>query len=679
MMGFGRVGVSHRLTAGLMAITLLTVLAAGVALYGVDRFRDGFDRIAKVRVGDLVGVARLAQHAQAIAVTAPRLAATIDRFERERAMRHLDDLFGQLTVLFDELPGLDRDTAAVQALLRYRQEFIDNLRRLDRLVGDRHTAEQRLRERLEAVNTVGRDARAVLRSLMEDTDRRFEEGGDPHALYTEVRVGQDWLAAFDEGVTSALVGASAANEGALDRLIAAHGAAMGRTALALERLPAAAASHLRPVVGRLAQAADAEDGVFATRLALLVGQRQIQGALNRITTVSGQFVAASSNLFVDARTAVEKDRAEFAVLMDRGAELLIALVLVSLIAAGLVVALLRRRVIARLLELQRCMRARADGYPVPIPVEGNDELADMAAAFAFFAREIDRREADLRAAKEQAERALDDLREAQDQLVSTEKLAALGGLVAGVAHEINTPIGVALTGASFVHDRAEELQAQVLEGRLKRSEFERGVTQLTETCRRVLSNIERAASLIQSFKQVAVDQTSGDRRRFQIGRYIGDVAASLEPKLRSANVRVRVLCPQDVEIDNHPGVLSQILTNLIMNSLTHAFPAGEDGSGRGGTVEIAVGAEGNGQIALRVSDDGQGMTPDVLARVFDPFFTTRRGSGGTGLGLHIVHNLVSKSLGGRITVTSTPGAGTSFSLRFPADAPAAADTTAEPA
>lgn len=668
MAWFGRVGVSHRLTAGLLAITLLTVVAAGLALYGVDRFRNGFDRIAKVRVGDLVGVARLAQHAQAIAVTAPRLAATVDRFERERAMRHLDDLFGQLTVLFDELPGLDRDTPAVQALLRYRQEFIDNLRRLDRLVGDRHAAEQRLRDRVEAVNAVGREARNVLRSLMDDADRRFQEGADAHALYDEAREVQEWLAAFDEGVTSALVAASATNEGALDRLIATHGAAMGRTALALERLPAASTVRLRPVLGRLALAADGEDGVFATRLALLAGQRQIQGALNRITTVSGQFVAASSNLFVDARTAVENDRAEFAVLMDRGAGLLVALVLVSLVAAGLVFAVLRRRVIARLVELQRCMRARADGFPVPIPVEGNDELADMAAAFAFFAREIERREADLRAAKEQAERALDDLRDAQDQLVATEKLAALGGLVAGVAHEINTPIGVALTGASFVCDRAEELQAQVLEGRLKRSEFERGVTQLTETCRRVLTNIDRAASLIQSFKQVAVDQTSGDRRRFQIGRYIGDVAASLEPKLRSAGVRVHVQCPEEVEIDNHPGVLSQILTNLIMNSLTHAFPPG-----RGGAVEIAVGTDGNGQISLRVSDDGQGMPPEVLARVFDPFFTTRRGSGGTGLGLHIVHNLVSKTLGGRITVTSTPGAGTSFHLKFPADAPAAAE------
>lgn len=662
-----RSSVSWRLTAGLLALAGTTVVAAGLSLYGIERFRQGFDRIADDRVAALVGVAGLAQQAQAIAVTAPRLAATLDRFERERAMRHLDDLLSQLDSLFTEYLALEPRPDALPALQRYRQEFVDNLHRLDGLVAERHAGEQRLRARIDALSRLAREVRETLSAL--DIEAAIPaETGAPAADGDAVRrAAHDWLAAFDEAITAALIAATAGSEGLLAGQAGSQSAALERTGVALGRLPPATAARLAPYTSRLAETTAGPAGLLAARAAQLAGQQQIQGALNRIGIVSGQFVAATSNLFADARRAIDQDRADFRAVMRSGANLLVTLVVSSLVAAALIFLFVRRRVIARLLGLQRCMRARADGRPVPIPTSGNDELSDMAAAFAFFVGEVERRQTELRAAKDAAERAVHDLREAQDQLVEREKMAALGGLVAGVAHEINTPIGVALTAASFIAERTTDMLTRMRDGRLKRSEFEQTGAQIAESCTHLMTNIDRAATLIQSFKQVAADQTSGDRRRFRVLAYLGAVVASLDPRLRAQNVRVRLDGPEEVEIDTFPGALSQVVTNLMMNSLMHALDRQT-----GGTIEIRVQEPEPGLLQIEVTDNGSGMPAEVLQRIFEPFFTTRRGRGGTGLGLHIVHNLVTNTLGGRISVTSAPGAGTTFRVRLPAEAPAAA-------
>ncbi|HIJ37623.1 MAG TPA: HAMP domain-containing histidine kinase, partial [Rhodospirillaceae bacterium] len=169
----------------------------------------------------------------------------------------------------------------------------------------------------------------------------------------------------------------------------------------------------------------------------------------------------------------------------------------------------------------------------------------------------------------------------------------------------------------------------------------------------------RAAKLVQSFKQVSVDQTSGERRVFKLAGYIEEVLASLSPKLKNRPITLSVDCPGDLECDTHPGALAQILTNLVMNALIHAFAETEPG-----TIRISAHSDANDTILLTFADDGKGIAIQDLPKIFDPFFTTRRGSGGTGLGLHIVHNLVVASLQGSIEVTSQSG--TAFHIRFPA-------------
>ena len=265
----------------------------------------------------------------------------------------------------------------------------------------------------------------------------------------------------------------------------------------------------------------------------------------------------------------------------------------------------------------------------------------------------------LVAAKQQAELALAQQQQMQNALVQVEKLAALGGLVAGVAHEVNTPIGVMLSAATHLEAQTQKADRAYQGGQLS----EEGLTEYFTTARQATQlmalNSQRAADLIQSFKQVAVDQTGGERRVFGVASYIEEVLLSLHPHLKKSPIQIHVDCPPELTMDSLPGAFSQVLTNLLMNALTHAFKPEQSGH-----IIIAVAEEGS-QICLTFSDDGQGIAPELHARVFEPFFTTRRASGGSGLGLHIVHSIVTQSLKGTLAFDSQVGEGTIFTLHLP--------------
>ncbi|HRQ65201.1 MAG TPA: two-component regulator propeller domain-containing protein [Xanthomonadaceae bacterium] len=276
---------------------------------------------------------------------------------------------------------------------------------------------------------------------------------------------------------------------------------------------------------------------------------------------------------------------------------------------------------------------------------------------------VDRRTAELRTAKERAERTLADLKAAQSQLVAAEKMASLGQLVAGVAHEINTPIGIAVTAASHLQDQIRHHEAMQDAGRFDASEAAAWRETTREGMRLILGSLDRANTLIKSFKQVAVDQSSQQRRRFDLRSFLDEVQFALRPSYRRSRHELAIDCPMGIEMDTYPGALFQIVANLVGNSLAHAFAAD-----RAGHMRLDIKVDGD-QVILDYSDDGVGMAPEVARRAFDPFFTTRRGSGGSGLGLHLVHNLVTQALGGSIELNSAPAAGTRFRLRLPRTAP----------
>jgi two-component system NtrC family sensor kinase len=260
----------------------------------------------------------------------------------------------------------------------------------------------------------------------------------------------------------------------------------------------------------------------------------------------------------------------------------------------------------------------------------------------------------------EAEEALAQLTETQETLVQAEKLASLGALVGGVAHEINTPVGIALSCASHLADSTKRLAALFEADDIGIDDFQSYLATAADTTRLIQANCERAAALIGSFKQVAVDRTSSERRSFELAGYIAETLSSLSPKLRQNGHKVMIDCPVGIEMDGYPGALSQVLTNLVLNSATHGYDPGQPG-----TLRIAVEQSTPDQIRLVYSDDGKGIPEEYRNRVFDPFFTTRRGQGGTGLGLHILYNLVTGPMQGSVALEAEPGRGTRFVLTFP--------------
>ncbi|CAO3453018.1 hypothetical protein [Azospirillum argentinense] len=268
-------------------------------------------------------------------------------------------------------------------------------------------------------------------------------------------------------------------------------------------------------------------------------------------------------------------------------------------------------------------------------------------------------------ATEATERALHDLRQTQSSLVQAEKLASLGALVAGVAHEISTPVGIGVTAASHLSEQARQFKAGVADGHLRRRDLDEFVNRVDEGASIILGNLERACTLVQSVKQVAVDQTSEARRTFELRGYLDSVLNSLAPRLKGTGHRVTLDCPDGLVMDSYPGALSQVVSNLVINALLHAFQPD-----MAGTIAIAVRADpspsaGAAGVVLDIIDDGRGVPPDQIERIFEPFFTTRRAEGGSGLGLHIVHNIVTGILGGRIAVASPPGGGCRFTIHLP--------------
>ncbi|HSX59380.1 MAG TPA: two-component regulator propeller domain-containing protein [Tahibacter sp.] len=271
---------------------------------------------------------------------------------------------------------------------------------------------------------------------------------------------------------------------------------------------------------------------------------------------------------------------------------------------------------------------------------------------------VERRTSDLRAANVELQHTLDRLTLTQRQLLESEKLASLGGLVAGIAHEINTPLGVGITAASHLAEEATRLTRLLQQNRLGRGDLDRFQQTACESAEMILRNLRRADALVKSFKQVAVDQSTEDRRVVELGACVSEILTTLGPTLKKTPHRVELVCAQPVVCETAPGALYQIVTNLVMNSLIHGFA-----DGRPGRIVVAV-ARDAGAVAIDYRDDGVGMDEATRARIFDPFFTTRRGQGGSGLGMHIVYNLVTQSLGGSIRVDSAAGQGIEVAIRF---------------
>lgn len=347
------------------------------------------------------------------------------------------------------------------------------------------------------------------------------------------------------------------------------------------------------------QAIDAAQQIFQTKFEDL-------RTTVRLAAVDGRYPVSSAEWFGRATTAIESVRAVQVALHDEIMELLAAMETDALWRIRASVGLLAASVILLLLSLRVILVG--------------------------------------------VSRDMEDQRQGIQEVEKQERLSSLGALVAGVAHEINTPIGVAVTAASYLADMTRQLDRDYRQNAVTRSAMEEYIESAAEGSTMILRNLERAASLISSFKRISVDQASEDQRDFNLTQLINDVLATLKPQMRLTPHRIVANCPPELMMKGSPGLMAQILTNLIMNSLTHAFPGKH-----AGRIEVTA-VRKAGVIRLIYRDDGVGAPENVLNRMFEPFFTTKRGSGGSGLGLSIVHTLVTQKLGGGISVApADPG------------------------
>lgn len=356
------------------------------------------------------------------------------------------------------------------------------------------------------------------------------------------------------------------------------------------------------------------------------------------------------------------------------------LIEIVLLDALLLIALsttLQRMVIAPLSllgkKLSQAAQSNKELEEIELPNNPYKEFTDLTDGFTRIVSRLkedlttrSQAEKDMRIAKDAAETALGQLKQAQNSLVQSEKMASLGSLVAGIAHEINTPVGIILTSASVLHDDSVIFREKIESGNMKKSEVVSYSQTAEQSSSLIISNAMRAAELIQSFKRVAVDQTSEARRDFELGKYLHEIITSIGPALKHSQITINITCPETIELEGYPGAISQIITNLINNAALHAYSEDQPVSKK--VVDIVAECYFN-TVTLHVTDNGAGIDENVINKIFDPFYTTKRANGGSGLGLNIVFNLVTQTLGGHIHVKSSVGKGTSFIMTFPNIAP----------
>ncbi len=345
----------------------------------------------------------------------------------------------------------------------------------------------------------------------------------------------------------------------------------------------------------------------------------------------------------------------------------IGLSVIICFAISILLFLLAMRVtVGRLEQTTRAVNAIAGGNPdVEVQyLDERNEIGDLARGAVAFKHALDQ----VQETNSELGRTIQQLEATMEKAVQAEKMASLGQLVAGVAHEINTPLGVAITANSILPDEAARIREEISDERPSRNEILQIVDRVDEATRLVTDNLDRAARMVASFRQVAADQHNETVSRVDLASFLKQLYDTLQPMVSNRDVRIHMCCPEGLQVSTYPGVLSQMLTQFTLNSLDHAFA-----NGQAGEIRIEMTPSENGGLELVYSDNGRGVPAEVRGRIFDPFYTTSRGGGRTGLGLHVVFNQVVKVLRGSITCEQPEGGG----LRFRALVPPVPETSGE--
>ncbi|MGL1893167.1 MAG: cache domain-containing protein [Spirochaetaceae bacterium] len=300
---------------------------------------------------------------------------------------------------------------------------------------------------------------------------------------------------------------------------------------------------------------------------------------------------------------------------------------------------------------------------IEIELSDTDEINILTKNFLYMRDTIKEKLSELKDLNESLEdtvlKRTNELKGAQDKLIQSEKMSALGGLVAGIAHELNTPIGIAVTASSHLESETIKFISNYKEDKMTKTSFNNYLESVLIQSQMILSNMNRSAILVKSFKQISVDQTIEVKRSFKLKAYIDDLLHSLKHKIKYKDIKITIDCQDSIVINSYPGSISQIFTNLILNSYIHGFENRDSGE-----ITIIV-EELPTHLSIKYIDNGKGIPSDTVNKIFEPFYTTKRNNGGTGLGLHVVYNIVNSSLDGSINCISSENNGVCFLIKLP--------------
>lgn len=341
-----------------------------------------------------------------------------------------------------------------------------------------------------------------------------------------------------------------------------------------------------------------------------------------------------------------------------------------------IIILISNRLLKPIMALTNSVREITKGNFIvseDIKVYSKDEIGTLSIAFVDMTKTLQKShslldehrrtlEVKVEERTKELKKAYDNLKLSQEQLVESEKMASLGQLVAGIAHEVNTPIGIGVTTSTNFIDITKNIVSSYKNDEMTKDDLERFFETSSKSCELIYRNLLRTAELIKSFKMISADQVSHEKRKFNMASYLSDIISSLRPKLKKAEPEVSITCPANIVLNSYPGAIAQIITNFIINSLTHAF-----GDIKKYKIDIEVSTTNDELIILKYSDNGKGISEKNIKKIFDPFFSTMRGKGGTGLGLNIVYNIVTQTLKGGIKCNSTPGKGVTFIIEMPCE------------
>lgn len=661
-----RLGVAFQLMAALSGIVLLTIAATTISYISSRELGEAFARVAEEYLPVLAEAAELAQQGQTLAANAPSLVVADNQFARRTVTFRIKDQSQALDSLSAGLARRGLSDTMVADLDIKRSDLVRNLKTLDA------TQEAKINLIQEGLDLHREllDLRKIVQELTPPPEDALDilKADDSGAIKPRYH----WALFTHQAMQTLFAALSDRRSDTLERLAREFREQLAFAEATLRLLSPDIRPQATQVTRRLRHiGVSTVDSPFAVQYEQGQLLYQIQSALSGNRVFSDRFVTAVGTV-VDgiAEDALATSRASVERIQQVNLILFIIAVICLLGAIGILF-LVKTGALKRLNALRQSMVAHVEGRAVAIPDSGNDEIADMGMALAYFVATIQAREQSLndqnealRTAREEAEQTLAELREAQDALIQSEKMASLGQLVAGVSHELNTPVGSSLTAATTLERRTRQLVDGLESGQIRKSDLTSYTGIASECARLITFNLNHAAQLIQSFKDLSVDVEQTDRRRFQLDDLLREVELALSPRTRKLGHAVTVDIAAPIECDSYPGAITQVVMNLVVNAMVHAFDPDQHGS-----VTVRLQRPADDRVALTVEDNGKGMSEAVQRRAFDPFYTTARGKGGTGLGLHIVYSLVTQVLGGTIRIESRATGGTAMMLSLPVIAP----------